>query len=69
MKLNKLLQDAAILEMKDPDLSVEIDQITNDSRKVTPGSVYIAIKGFHRDGHDFLPEVFAKGCQIGRAHV
>lgn len=63
MKLKTLLQEAEILEMKDPDLLVEIDHITNDSRKVTPGSVYIAIKGFHRDGHDFLAEVYNKGCR------
>lgn len=33
-----------------------------DSRAVQPGSLYIAVKGERFDGHDFLPEVVAKGA-------
>ncbi|HJW50197.1 MAG TPA: Mur ligase domain-containing protein, partial [Candidatus Limnocylindria bacterium] len=28
--------------------------IAYDSRKVAPGSLFVAIEGFHRDGHDFV---------------
>lgn len=33
-----------------------------DSRKVTPGFVFIATVGEQVDGHRFIPEVFAKGA-------
>ena len=33
-----------------------------DSRKVTPGSLFVAIKGERFDGHDFIPEVLKAGA-------
>jgi UDP-N-acetylmuramoyl-L-alanyl-D-glutamate--2,6-diaminopimelate ligase len=41
---------------------VEVKSLTFDSREATVGSVFFAIKGVARDGHDFIPEVCAKGC-------
>lgn len=36
--------------------------ITSDSRKVVPGSLFIAVKGYAADGHDYLADVVAKGA-------
>jgi UDP-N-acetylmuramoyl-L-alanyl-D-glutamate--2,6-diaminopimelate ligase len=33
----------------------ELTGITDDSRHVTPGGLFIAVRGTARDGHDFLP--------------
>ncbi|HUR10447.1 MAG TPA: UDP-N-acetylmuramoyl-L-alanyl-D-glutamate--2,6-diaminopimelate ligase [Flavitalea sp.] len=41
---------------------VEVTNLETDSRKVTVGTVFIAIKGVSRDGHAFIPEVVTKGA-------
>ncbi len=33
-----------------------------DSRRVRPGDVFVALRGRTRDGHDFLPEAYARGA-------
>jgi UDP-N-acetylmuramoyl-L-alanyl-D-glutamate--2,6-diaminopimelate ligase len=35
-----------------------------DSRKVQPGSLYFALKGFHADGHRYIGEAIDKGAQV-----
>ena len=42
---------------------VEITGITNDSRKVRPGSLYVAIKGYKTDGHNFIKKSLECGAQ------
>ncbi len=42
---------------------VEITGITNDSRKVRPGSLYVAIKGYKTDGHNFINKSLECGAQ------
>jgi len=34
-----------------------------DSRAVTPGSLYVAIRGLHADGHDFVATAIDRGAQ------
>jgi UDP-N-acetylmuramoyl-L-alanyl-D-glutamate--2,6-diaminopimelate ligase len=41
-----------------------VEAITTDSRLVRPGSVFVAIRGHARDGHDFIPEVLAAGASL-----
>ncbi len=36
--------------------------ITADSRKVVPGTLFVAIKGFSSDGHRFIADAVAKGA-------
>lgn len=43
-----------------PDRSIK--QICIDTRKLTPGDLFIAIKGERFDGHDFLEEAVKKGA-------
>lgn len=33
-----------------------------DSRNVQPGTIFIALKGLHQDGHDFVADAFANGA-------
>jgi len=40
----------------------EILHLTPDSRGVTAGTLFVAIRGRQSDGHDFLPEAVARGA-------
>jgi murE/murF fusion protein len=44
------------------DGSVTIRAIEDDSRKVQPGDVFVAVKGLRSDGHAFVPSVIEKGA-------
>ena len=63
MKLKELLEGIAVLECT-ADLELEIDQIHYDSRKVTPGSLFVAISGFASDGNRFIPMAREKGALV-----
>lgn len=41
---------------------VEVSDITNDSRRVTPGALYAALPGEHVDGHAFIPAAIEAGA-------
>ncbi len=41
---------------------VEVSGVTEDSRSVGPGNLFVAIAGFHVDGHDFVPGAAASGA-------
>lgn len=38
-------------------------QVTTDSRKVVPGSVFVALKGEHFDGNDFVEQAKREGAE------
>ena len=40
----------------------EITDLVYDSRKVTPGSLFICITGSVSDGHAYVPQVIEKGA-------
>lgn len=42
--------------------NVKITGITNDSRKVGHGDIFVAIKGFTADGHKFIPDAIKNGA-------
>ncbi|WP_342347979.1 UDP-N-acetylmuramoyl-L-alanyl-D-glutamate--2,6-diaminopimelate ligase [uncultured Nitrospira sp.] len=44
------------------DLQREVMSITEDSRQVKPGSVFVAIKGEHYDGHEFVRQAQNQGA-------
>ena len=61
MKLKQLL--AGMLDAQlfaDPEM--EITAVTYDSRKVTPGSLFVAITGFATDGNLYIPMAVEKGA-------
>ncbi|MFN0095553.1 MAG: UDP-N-acetylmuramoyl-L-alanyl-D-glutamate--2,6-diaminopimelate ligase [Dehalococcoidia bacterium] len=43
-------------------LDGSISAVEHDSRKVIPGTLFIAVPGFTTDGHQFLPEAIAAGA-------
>ena len=61
MKLKELLKDITVLACTaDPEL--EIGSVHYDSRKVAPGSLFVAISGFASDGNRFIPMAMSKGA-------
>jgi UDP-N-acetylmuramoyl-L-alanyl-D-glutamate--2,6-diaminopimelate ligase len=42
--------------------NAEITSIVYDSRAAQPGSLFVAYRGFHVDGHDFIPQALARGA-------
>lgn len=61
MKLKQLLAEVPVLESTaDPEL--EISAVCYDSRKVTPGSLFVAVSGFAADGNRFIPMALEKGA-------
>ena len=53
MKLCQLLRDVQEKHLSGP-ADVEISSVCYDSRKVTGGSLFVAIKGFRSDGHQYI---------------
>ncbi len=41
---------------------VEVTGVANDSRAVTPGTLFVAVPGAHVDGHDFAAEAIRRGA-------
>jgi len=39
-----------------------ITSLTNDSREVQPGALFVAIRGEKADGHDYIPEAIRQGA-------
>jgi UDP-N-acetylmuramoyl-L-alanyl-D-glutamate--2,6-diaminopimelate ligase len=50
---------------------VEVAGVTDDSREVAPGWVFVAIQGEHQDGHRFVADAFQKGAAavVGQSDV
>lgn len=57
-QLQKVLMKSRVVNMQD----VEIQHITSDSRKVEPGSLFIALRGYTVDGHSFVSAAAKKGA-------
>lgn len=60
MKLTKLIQNLKTEHSAIPD--VEISGVAYDSRKVKPGYLFIAIKGFETDGHKYIDSAIKNGA-------
>ena len=61
MKLSQLLENVQILNTN-VDLNAEITSVVYDSRKVTPGCLFVAITGFATDGNKYIPMAMEKGA-------
>ena len=61
MKLAELLRDIEVVESHaSPEL--EIADVAYDSRQVTKGAAFVAIRGFESDGHKYIPQAAEKGA-------
>ncbi|MBQ6944755.1 MAG: UDP-N-acetylmuramoyl-L-alanyl-D-glutamate--2,6-diaminopimelate ligase [Ruminococcus sp.] len=58
MKLYELLENNAVTSIGD----TEITSITDDTRKVTEGSLFVCVKGGSFDGHSAAAEMLEKGA-------
>lgn len=61
MKLNDIL-NALGLQTLPEEHNAQVQDLTNDSRNVVKGSVFVAIRGVYSDAHKFLPQVADKGA-------
>ena len=61
MKLETLLQSVETLKIAGHD-AVEINHIAYDSRAVTPGALFVAIRGHKVDGVEYVAEALSKGA-------
>lgn len=61
MKLEELLRDVEVTELCAPG-ELEISDVAYDSRRVTPGAAFVAIRGFESDGHRYIPQAAEKGA-------
>ena len=66
MKLSSLIKNCALVSPADFKAEMasdpEILSITSSSEKVKQGTLFIAVKGFRADGHDYIDQAFAKGA-------
>lgn len=63
MKLTKLLERLEYEVVQGSD-QIEITELTNDSRKVVDGSVFVCISGAVFDGHAYVNDVAEKGTAV-----
>ncbi len=61
MKLKDIIQNIKVLSCT-ADPETEITGVCYDSRKVQPGELFVAVRGFASDGHRFIPMAREKGA-------
>lgn len=60
-ELKTLLHDVPYRTLNGSD-NVAVTDITDDSRKVCPGSLFICIRGYQTDGHKYISQVLKNGA-------
>ncbi len=63
MKLEQLLKGIEVIHTNAAK-DLEIPSIVYDSRKVTPGCMFVAIRGFATDGNKYIPMALEKGAAV-----
>jgi len=61
-EIKAALADRGLLVSASNDLPDQVTGISDDSRKVSPGDLFIAVRGWNSDGHDFLDAAREKGA-------
>src|SRR5699024_4731454 len=64
MKLNDILSVLPIYQIQGTSSNFDIHNITMDDRKVTEGDLFVCIKGFTVDGHDFAYKAVERGASV-----
>ncbi|HTG00301.1 MAG TPA: UDP-N-acetylmuramoyl-L-alanyl-D-glutamate--2,6-diaminopimelate ligase [Nitrospirota bacterium] len=63
MKLGELIAGLdAGAALPDAWRDIEVSGVVHDSRKVIPGSLFVAVRGFHSDGHRFIEQAVRQGA-------
>ena len=63
MRLDRILKNSGC-HLEGRHGAVEVSSICCDSRKVSYGSLFVAIKGFASDGHDYIATAIGKGARV-----
>ena len=63
MRLDRILKDSGC-HLEGRHGAVEVSSICCDSRTVSYGSLFVAIKGFASDGHDYIATAIGKGARV-----
>ncbi|MFG6150560.1 UDP-N-acetylmuramoyl-L-alanyl-D-glutamate--2,6-diaminopimelate ligase [Halobacillus sp. B23F22_1] len=61
MELQQLL-DHLLFECQQPLTNIPINGVTDSSSDVKPGFIFVAIKGYQTDGHDYIDDAVSKGA-------
>jgi len=61
MRLEKLLEGLKVLRTEG-DLTISVEGIAHDSRRVKPGDLFVALRGTKEDGHRFVPDALKAGA-------
>lgn len=61
MKLNELLKGVEDYKVRGNE-ELEISNVESNSKNITPGSLFVAIKGFDVDGHKFVESAIENGA-------
>lgn len=70
MKLSDLIQGCALKKNLDPilakaqkmDQTMEIDSISSRAQDIQPGGLFLAVKGYSADGHDYMAQAIENGA-------
>ena len=63
MRLEKVIKDSGCTVIKGC-RHVDVCSICADSRKVSHGALFIAVKGFAVDGHEYISRAIGKGARV-----
>ena len=63
MKLDRIISGSGCTVASGNGLA-EVSAVCNDSRKVGPGSLFVAVKGYAIDGHSFIATAVEKGASV-----
>ena len=64
MRLRDIIQNCGVISISG-NSEIEISSVTNDSRKVTPGSLFVAVSGCGNDGRAYI----GKAVDLGAAAI
>jgi UDP-N-acetylmuramoyl-L-alanyl-D-glutamate--2,6-diaminopimelate ligase len=64
MKLKEMLSDCQLGKQPKWDGEQIITGITDSSKDITDGMVFVAIAGFEQDGHDYIPHAIEQGAAL-----
>ena len=62
MRLDRLLDDVEVLELRGDPAATDVDGVTYDSRQSGPGALFCCLPGLALDGHDFAADAVRAGA-------
>ncbi len=62
MRLDEVIRGIAITDRRGR-FDAEVTSITADSRAVTPGALFVAVRGLEHDGHRFIRDAVKRGAK------